>query len=228
MPPAARLSLAALDAVIFDLDGVLIDSEPLHAEAHRIAFARFEMAVPATLNDQFIGQTDRALIEHALAHFGRDGLALDTLLEAKQQAYHDLLPTMQMVTDAQPFVRALAGVPVRLALTTSSVRRNLNLAFARFGLAEAFEVIITAEDVTKAKPDPQPYRRTVAALGVPAGRCLVIEDSVNGVRSAKGAGCRVAALTTSFPAALLNEADLVVDTYAALAEWLGLKIEDGA
>ncbi|NNE47701.1 MAG: HAD family hydrolase, partial [Rhodothermales bacterium] len=112
----------------------------------------------------------------------------------------------------------LAGLDIRLALTTSAIRDNQVKAFELFGLQPYFEVVVTAENVSRPKPHPEPYVMTASRMGVPVENCLVIEDSVNGVRSALRAGCKVAALTTSFSAEILRNAgaDSVHNSFAGL------------
>jgi beta-phosphoglucomutase-like phosphatase (HAD superfamily) len=93
-----------------------------------------------------------------------------------------------------------------------------------FGLWPFFSAIVTSHDIVHGKPHPEPYLKTAEKLGVAPANALVIEDSVQGVRSGKAAGCRVAAITTSFPRERLLEveADYVVDSYAELSELLAL------
>jgi beta-phosphoglucomutase-like phosphatase (HAD superfamily) len=94
-----------------------------------------------------------------------------------------------------------------------------------FNLSPYFSTIITGEDVINGKPHPEPYLKTAEKLGVAPANALVIEESLNGVRSGKGAGCRVIAITTSFPRESLIEiqADYVVDSFAELERLLGFE-----
>jgi beta-phosphoglucomutase-like phosphatase (HAD superfamily) len=89
------------------------------------------------------------------------------------------------------------------------------------------EVLVTAEDVTFGKPDPEPYRRAAAALGVPEAQCAVVGDAPMGVLAAKRAGMTVLAVTTTHPAAALARADLVFPGMAAVSGWLGARAADG-
>ena len=210
-----------IQAIIFDLDGVIIDSEPLHERAKRQAFKQFGLAVPDADFEGFVGKTDWDVIAYAVETYGNGTASIETVLAHKQQAFRDLMPELQSIPGVLPFIRE-AAARYRLALTTSATPRNQQLAFDKFGLDTFFEVIVTAADITRAKPDPEPYQVTVGRLGLAPEACLVIEDSVNGVRSAIGAGCRVAALTTSFEAAALDEAgaEAVFADYGALARWI--------
>lgn len=211
-----------LEAVIFDLDGVLIDSEPLHAEAKRRVFAHYGIEVPESIYDEFKGRTDREVLEHAAEHYADDSVSIDDLVARKREAFWDLLDDLEPVAGAEAFVRG-AAARRRVALCTSASQITRERAFDPLGWEAYFDVVVTAADVTRSKPNPQPYRLTAQKLGVPPERCLVIEDSLSGVRSAVGAGCRVAALTTSMPADRLREAGahLVADSFDDLAERLG-------
>lgn len=220
------LPLERFQAVIFDLDGVLIDSEPLHAEAKRRTFEALGLDVPDEAVTGFRGQTDEAVLAEVLRRHGRPGVRLHALIAAKNAAYESLLERLDLIHGAAEFVTLLAGLGMRLALATSATRRNQELAFARFGLSTWFEIVTTAADVPHPKPHPDPYTVTTTLLGLSPARCLVIEDSINGVLSARAAGCPVAAITTSFSSADLQQAgaDLVVPGYADLRVRLGLPV----
>ena len=216
-----------LDAVIFDLDGVLIDSEPLHEEAKRRVFAHYGLAVPETVYDEFKGRTDRDVLEYvAENHAGPDGASVEDLVQSKREAFWDLLEDLVPMEGAEAFVKA-AAARYRVALCTSASPTTRELAFDPLGWGEHFEAFVTAADVTRSKPDPEPYRLAAERLDVAPERCLVVEDSLSGVRSARAAGCRVTALTTSMPQQQLEEAGahLVADSFAELAERLGWDAE---
>lgn len=221
-----HLSATGLRAVVFDLDGVVVDSEPLHDRAQRIVFDRYGLAVPEALMPSFRGMVERDVFARIVRDFAPAPMDVAALVEAKNAAYRGLIDEMELVPGFDAFLRA-AAARYAVALTTSSVRADQERAFARFGLGALFDVVVTAEDVARPKPDPEPYRVTAARLGLAPAACLVVEDSVNGVRSAAGAGCRVAGLTTSFDAATLRAAGahVTVGTYADLARHLGLSLE---
>jgi beta-phosphoglucomutase len=207
-------------AVIFDLDGVLIDTEPLHKQAKRLAFAEFALAVPEALYDAFRGRSDQEMAEAVVRDYGSAGLAWPIVVARKHAIFEALEHGIEAVPGALGFVRAARGRFEKLALCTSATERNQRYAFDRFGLAEFFDVVVHAGMLTRTKPDPQPYRVTVGKLGLPAEACLVVEDSRHGILSAKAAGCKVAGITTSFTREELAEADIVVDSFAELANKL--------
>jgi HAD superfamily hydrolase (TIGR01509 family) len=215
--------VSRIEALLFDMDGVVIDSEPIHEEAQRIIFSEHGLAVPEALYPSFKGMTEQKVFEQIVSEYGSAHHDAATLVLAKEETYRRLLVDLQLVPGVLDFLE-LAQSRFRMALTTSSVRENQRIAFERFDLDGYFEVVVAAEDIEHPKPHPQPYLTTADKLGVPPKACLVLEDSLHGVRSAKRAGCRIAGMTTSFEAAALKHAgaDVTVDSFGELAERLGL------
>lgn len=210
--------LRMMKAFIFDMDGVIIDSEPLHERASKMVFARYEVDIEDAIFEAFKGKTDRDVVAYLLERESLDGTSLEELLEQKRQTYAGLIDELQPINGVIAFLNQVKA-QYRLALTTSASRRNKELAFQKFNLHRFFEVVVTSNDISKPKPDPEPYLVTIDQLGVPAEECVVIEDSVNGVLSAFEAGCFVVGITTSFEREALREAGahLTVDTFDQLA-----------
>ena len=243
-PRESVLEPARLLALIFDLDGVIIDTEPLHLRAKQLAFERHGVHVPPGFFDEFTGRSDRDVAEQAVRRHG-DGSAaaernsaehvsaerssaehvlVEQVVAAKHAIFAELRGEIEPVPGALGFLRRARQRFTKLALTTSATRDNQTFAFARFDLAPFFDVVVTAEDIQRTKPDPEPYRVTVERLGLAAAECLVIEDSLNGILSAKAAGCAVAGITTSFGASELARAapEWIVGDFAELASRLAL------
>lgn len=210
------------DAIVFDLDGVIIDSEPLHERAIMHVCADFDVPMGVDMLEPFKGKTDRDVFEYILDVYAPANATVPLLLESKRSHYAALLPQLQPIQGAIDSIADLHAKRYRMALTTSATPVNQALAFGRFGLAPYFEVVTTAADVTRAKPHPEPYLTTAAKLHLSPAGVLVIEDSIHGVHAGKAAGCRVAAITSSFEApALVNAgADFVFDHYPALLDWI--------
>lgn len=215
-------------AILLDMDGIVIDSEPLHEQAQHIVFREFGLNVPDSILPSFKGMTEQDIFTRIVLDFARDHSADDVpmLVSAKDRAYRKLLGGVKLIPGVLPFILS-ARNRFRLALTTSSVRADQQFAFDKFGLASYFEVVVTAEDILNPKPHPQPYIETAEQLGLDPSDCLVVEDSLNGIMSALGAGCVVVGMTTSFNRAELEDADahFTVDTFEELAERLGLSLD---
>jgi beta-phosphoglucomutase-like phosphatase (HAD superfamily) len=233
-------------ALIFDLDGVLIDTEPLHKKAKRLAFAEFGLAVPEALYDAFRGRSDQDMAMEMVRAYGSEGVAWEEVLARKHALFESLEHEIGPVPGALAFLERAkgnirsrrpgsgggesvatgAGKPAlqSLGLCTSATERNQRYAFDRFGLAPFFDIVVHAGMLSRTKPDPEPYLLAAAKLGIPAGECLVIEDSRNGILSARAAGCRVAAIATSFTRAELAEAeaDWVAGGFAELGVLLDI------
>jgi sugar-phosphatase len=189
------------DAVIFDLDGILVDSNPI-AERHMRAWAE-RHGVPFE--------------RIAAIHHGRPTVETVRLvaphLDAESQAR--LIETAE-ADDTNGLIlfagasRLLAGLPDgRWAIVTSGTRRTATRRLAHVGLPIP-AVLITADDVTRGKPAPDPYLLVAERLGLAPSRCVVLEDAPAGVVSARAAGARVIGVASTLPAAALADADVVV------------------
>lgn len=213
-------------ALLLDMDGIVIDSEPLHEEAQQEVFRDFNLEVPDSVLPSFKGMTEQDVFSRIVLDYAPHGGDIATLIAAKERAYRKLLKNVALIPGALSFIRNAHG-RFRIALTTSSVRSDQQFAFDKFGLAPYFEAIVTAEDIVNPKPHPQPYITTAEKLGLDPTDCLVVEDSLNGIRSALGAGCVVAGMTTSFGHQELEGAGahFTVDTYDQLAQRLGLRLD---
>lgn len=214
-----------LQALIFDMDGVLVDSEFLHQQAGAQALADHGIQFSFTeFHTQVKGQTDWDMFQEIVqtrfpGSFNPDKL-IQSLIEAKGQEFKKLLPQVTLIPGVKPFLEQSRAYYSHLGVTTSAARWEQTAIFELFQLGSFFDVVVTADDVKQAKPDPEPYLSTVAQLG--GVRCAVIEDSLHGIQSAKRAGCLVIGITTSFSHRELQQAGatLTIDTYGDLEDLL--------
>ena len=193
----------ALRAVLFDMDGLLVDSEPLWFEAERSVMAR--LGGPWTPADQL------ALIGGSLAHSVAYMRARAVRPAEPEQIGRWLLDGMadlvatngvRLMPGAAGLLAELAAAGIRCALVTSAQRQIMDAVIDSTGLK--FAVTICAEDVRRGKPDPEPYLRAAALLGEAPARCVVLEDSPRGVAAAQAAGCPVIAVpSVPLPAGLI-------------------------
>jgi beta-phosphoglucomutase len=214
------------EACIFDFDGVIIDSEPLHAEAKRVTLDRFQVNYPLQLLEDFKGRTDADFFNYVAEKLAQGATTAEELDAAKRLIYSLLFEKVSLVSGVLIFLPAARKSFDKLGLVTSAHRRDFALADRRYQISKWFDVIVTSEDTFRHKPDPEPYLKMMAALHVTGRDALVIEDSPNGIQSARSARCRVAALTTTFEAQELHQAgaDIVVESFAALAQELGIRM----
>lgn len=211
-------------ACIFDFDGVIIDSEPLHARAKQTTLDNFQIKYPSTLFADFKGRTDKAFFEFVANNLAKVSATAEEMDTYKRQVYLKLFENVPLVTGLQDFLPLARRTFKKLGVATSATPRDFSLAAQKYQLQPWFDVIITGEDTTRHKPDPEPYLKTMAILAVAGSETLVIEDSPNGIRSAKSANCTVVAITTAFePNELrLAGADMVVASFAELERELGM------
>jgi beta-phosphoglucomutase family hydrolase len=207
-------------AVLFDLDGVLIDTAALH---YRVwdEFAGSRGFVPSqdqllATNGRRADETIRLWLGSALSDEEVAALTVD-----RETYYHRLLATepVPAVPGAREFVDGLGKAGVPMAVVTSATPENARLSLSRVGLdAAIFGAVISSEDVKIGKPHPEPYLAAAARLGVSPGECLVIEDSVSGIRSAKAAGAKCLVVATTFAAQTLaaESPDWVVEGFGAI------------
>ncbi len=185
---------AAIDAVIFDMDGVLADSEPLHQHAIRLLLAEYGVDWTPDGRDPTVGLTSLesfAIIceRHALRH---DPRHLDALYTAR------VLPLLRERVTPLPGVpdvpRALAARGLRLGLASSSGPAVIETTLTALGVRALFETVVSGVEVARGKPAPDVFLETARRLGVAPGACVVVEDSERGVSAARAAGMRCVAI----------------------------------
>jgi beta-phosphoglucomutase len=218
-----NLPLPRPEAVFFDFDGILVDSEPMHYRAFTAVLDPLGMGFPwKEYVETYMGFDDRDAFRAA---FRAKGTALDAanlakLVAAKSEAF---LRGLRDGVTAYPGVVALidslhaAGLP--LALCSGALRSDIAPILEQLGVARRFEVVVSADDVRRSKPDPESYALAFARLSekhatsmTAPGNSVAVEDTPAGIRSAKGAGLRVLAVTNSYGAGELAEADWITDS----------------
>lgn len=202
------MTIRTFDAIVFDMDGVLCDSEPFIAAAAAEALRR-RYGITVTREDftPFIGAgDDRFILGGAEVHGITGDLSIDKPLT--YEIYLELVKaSLQPVAGVLAFLAEARAAGLRLAVATGSDRPKLMGNLDAIGLGEdAFDVVVSAEQVTRKKPDPETFLAAIERLGLPPERCLVVEDARNGVLAGRAAGCEVLGITSTLPAAVLLEA----------------------
>jgi HAD superfamily hydrolase (TIGR01509 family) len=216
--PLARL-LARKRLLIFDFDGTLVDSSPLHARAFAEVFAPHGVAVDYA---RIAGMTTDAAVDRLAEEAGLslDEAARARLIGAKRERGLELIERELAAIDGAPdFVRAAAR-RFRLALCTSGSRRSVEAALARVGLDGCFDPAVTADDVARGKPDPEAFLQVLDRTGAAAGEALIFEDADSGIAAAAAAGIDALRIVEPGAARGADEADWPM-LNAALAEPAG-------
>lgn len=187
-------------AIIFDMDGVIIDSEPTHILAERITCKSHGIIVPEDFWLSCRGKMARAIFTEAVERFGIvEKVEIDDLVDYKRTLFASICESqLQAVPGALRFISFIRTFFGKVAVATSSDRKTQQELFKQFRLNNYFDSITTGDDVRKIKPDPEAYITAAYRLGVDPKDCLVIEDTDIGITSARAAGCTAIGITTSF------------------------------
>jgi len=208
-----------MDALIFDFDGVLVDSEPIHLQAFMETLR--PMGVELTRQEYFekyLGFDDYTCLAEALRYHGLpvDTEQIEDMVVRKTRILQEHLATsIPPIAGAVELVRAAAGEGVPLAICSGALREEIRIGLEVIGAAAWFPVVVAAEDVHRTKPHPEGYSRAATLLGeridrgVAPEKCVAMEDSPTGIASAQAAGMKVLAVHTSYPPEALHQADRV-------------------
>lgn len=210
-------------AAIFDFDGVIADSEPLHFVALRDTLQEDGVRISEEEYYRlYLAYDDRGALRLALEHHGIpfDAERIDRLALRKAVLFEKLLPTVPFFPGVTELVRALeAEVP--LGIASGARREEIEAILEAGGLRGSFRAIVGADDVRHGKPDPEPYLLAAARLsahapGLRPEDCVAFEDSMPGIAAARNAGMKVVAVANSLPADRLTAAHHVVGSLAEL------------
>ena len=223
------------DAVLFDMDGVILDSMQYHADVWQELFdgCGFKMSRSYILeNEGCLGP------EKILTYLGDKGglngsgfsgpVVMEKLLDRQAEIYlKRYAPRVKPFDGAAELLAGLSGAGIPTALVTSSRRQVMRGCLPR-DLLERFEYVVCAEDVSAHKPDPEPYLKAAAALGREASRCLVVENAPAGIESALAAGATCYGVLSTLSPAHLHRAHAVFEDLHHLRKGLGLAERGGA
>jgi HAD superfamily hydrolase (TIGR01509 family) len=216
-----------LKAIIFDCDGVIVDSEPHHLRAFQTVLA--EEGIPLTREayyEKYLAMDDKGAFETVLAEWNRpaDKDAVKPLILRKKGVYQALSQEkLILYPGVVDFVQKAQG-RYHLAIASGAFRAEIKAALDYGHIRDAFPVIVSAQDVRRGKPHPEAYLTALQQLNertneppMLPSECVVIEDSLHGVEAARAAGMRCLAVTNSYPREMLNgRADRIVDSLIGL------------
>lgn len=188
-------------AVIFDMDGVILDSEPVQLEAVNQILARYGIHWTQETFRHHIGLRSTDFFKNLKKLYPLRE-PIDELAASHKETYCKLIQEkidqhkIQENKDLTPLLKQLKGAGFRIGLATSSSRREVEIITQGLNIEKFFETFTCGEDVVEGKPAPEIFLKTAKALGVEPGQCVVIEDSPIGLRAAIGAGMRCIAIPT--------------------------------
>ncbi len=177
-----------IKAVIFDMDGVMIDSEPLWEKTERILLARRDIEYTPTYRDQIVGLNQNDSGKLLIDTFELNEKVEDVISERVEILTAIYEEELEVVRDLIPLLDNLRTHQFKLAIASSSPLRVINFVLDMFSLHKYFPVIVSGECTDNGKPHPAIYLHTADRLEVEPSECIAIEDSINGLRSAKAAG----------------------------------------
>jgi beta-phosphoglucomutase len=202
-------------AIVFDFDGVLADSEPLHLRVYQELLEPHGIHIDqAAYASRYLGYDDIGVFQKIAEDFNLllGDEEIELLIEAKSRRFQELVSGGDVLyPGAAALVRRLGAV-WPLGIASGALRAEIELMLRGAGLLDAFRFIVSSGDTEQSKPAPDPYLRAAELHAVPPAACVAIEDSHWGLQSARAAGMRTIAVTHTYPRETLAEADAVVDS----------------
>ncbi|MFA6511755.1 MAG: HAD family phosphatase [Patescibacteria group bacterium] len=210
-----------MKAVIYDMDDLMVNSNPLHAKAWELLLKRYGHSfkeLPESMRSRFIGMRITDILNEIAQYFHLDE-DINTLYKARAEVF---LEMVKRELDAMPgLIESLTLLKKRsypLALASSGTREYIQIVLTRFHIEDYFDVIISGDDVVRGKPDPETYRIAAQKLKIDPSHCIVLEDATNGITSAKAAGCKCIAVRNPYtPQQDLSRADAIIDSLRVLS-----------
>jgi beta-phosphoglucomutase len=190
-------------ALLFDLDGTLVHTDPVHFRAWREVLGRHGLAIDEAGYARHVsGRHNPEIVSDLLPRL--DAAGRDALIDEKEARFRELARGMTPLAGSRELVRSARAAGLGTAVVTNAPRENARFMLEALGFEGAFDAVVLGDDVTAAKPDPAPYREALQRLDCAPDRALAFEDSPSGVRSARGAGIAVVGLATTQTAEALR------------------------
>jgi beta-phosphoglucomutase len=218
-----------LRSIIFDMDGVICDSEPLHMKAFQAVLSQEGVAITdQEYYDRYLAHDDRGSFEAALREHGRpvpEPQNMKSLLVRKARSFDELIKDGLVIYPGVDAFIKKAGVRYSLALASGARRLEVEFVLKKARIRDAFSAVVSADEVKNGKPQPESFERALALLnqvrldGTPeilASETLVIEDSPRCIRTAKALGMKTVGMATSYKPEDLQDADHIVNTLVGL------------
>ncbi|NQV16533.1 HAD family phosphatase, partial [bacterium] len=203
--------IGRLQAVLFDFDGVVVQSENVYDKATTKLGELYGIEIPSAFFSENRGISEALFYERFIASFKLDVDRGELEENGRRLLWNEFSAAVQYTPGFQQFFSKIRKYVDHVAMVTATPRALIDEIFQNSNISVDFDQIVTASDVVKTKPAPEPYLKTCELLEVDPGLALVIEDSSTGIRSAMSAGCQTVGITTSCTRDYLKEANFVVD-----------------
>lgn len=217
-----------LAALLFDLDGTLANTDPIHMQAWREELAPHGLQIDEPFYRANIsGRLNPHIVADLLPEL--DEGEASSLIERKEARFRDSAARLERLAGLDDLLRWAGDRGLDIALVTNAPADNARFMLSALGLSDTFPLVVLGADAPPGKPDPAPYRKALERLGVPGTDALAFEDSEAGVRSASGAGIEVVGVATTHPAEALHRvgAHLVVPDFEDERLWSRLRERAG-
>ena len=212
-----------LQCVIFDMDGVIIDSEEIHKKAYYETFKNLGVEVSEDLYKTMTGSSTINAFQKLVNHFNLDDIPEELVLQKRKcyVNYFENDPTLSLVNGVKELIQFLYKQNLTLVLASSSAMVNINRVFSRFDLNQYFTAKISGADLTASKPHPEIFEKAAILGGVSKEHCIVIEDSDNGIKAANDAGIFVVGYENPLVSdQTLKDANLIIRDYNILKKYM--------
>jgi beta-phosphoglucomutase family hydrolase len=206
------MSKPHLEAVLWDMDGVIADTADYHYNAWREVLAERGVALTKADFMKLFGQRHDTIIKFALG----DKVSpeeISSISDTKQAIYRrNITQNIVPLPGAVALIKSLNKNHIKTAIASSAVRANIDVILQGLGIEKDFQAIVHGTEVAEGKPSPLVFQLAAKKLGVLPANCVVIEDAIAGVAAAKRAGMKCVAVTNSHPSQSLKNADLIIDS----------------